>query len=1382
MHRRILALDRLQRLAWLVAAGVGLVLVAVGVDWLVRWPMAVRLALLGTGLVLFTRALRSIIERCWRQAPSCVSTALRIEQVEPSMRGLLASALEFENESTSDGLKQAVVRQAREKFLAVEPLRRVRHAPAGWALLAMSTLLLAAGAWVASEPDGAFVGLRRTLTPWSGDRWLPRTVLQSEPMPQAVARGVKIPLRVRALRGDVPDLRVRARCTVQRTDGSSIEREIDLVRQSDGSFERPVSTEGERMVVRFLAGDGETEPVGLRVVTAPSIVSGRVTITPPTYAAGERPVLSGTWNGTAVSDSGPVLEGSSVEVRVQLEADALEPAIGDSIRVTRADGSDAGTPRVEVETGRAWRVSYEAKPGMEMVLEPVDASGIRATEPLRIALDVITDSAPSVAVATPESDEIVTAQAQVPFRIEARDDLALRSVGWTLDRQQRSGEPAPRRLLENTQDASGAEASVTHTLSVASVEARAGDTLLLRGTANDAFERSGARRPTLSSEPRRLRVVEREVLERQVRQQGSALRGALARLEAAQRELLKEPVDPARAATQASIAERIRQANQSTDDLRGRLQRNALGDASLAEALAEASRAGTEAAAQAEQAREALARPERERNETAARDAQERAAEQLAQAIDALDRDDDSAAMQRRADRLAESIAQLRKDLQQAAKASAGRTAEELDSETRQKLQDQANRQRAAAEETSAMIDELRARAERTRQSDPAQSRSMQQAAQEGEQGQASRRIDEAAERTERNQTAAADESLERAAEALEKVRDSLRQDRRARTEDLRRRLASLSETLKTLIAAAEATLPRIDQVAGGAVDQRDALVTELLRISTHAAAAGEEARQADRAMGKIASIVLRAAGRFDDSASSIRAETPDAVAARDAVSRGIELLREAQGKVAEERAKQDQAAAERERARFAREYRELAQRTRQSREAVAQTVPQPGARVDRRGAATQREQALVLQGIAQAVRSGPAASELLSQVEAFKSAHERIERELEASRRAFTDATGGASEVRRLDVVVGLLEGLAVSLADPEPGEQPFEDAQPQAEGASGGDGQDGAPRLPPITELRLVRQMQEQVNTLTRTLDEARAAGQPIDRELADVAAMQDEVRRLGDSWVERMREQMQSGPASKSKDAGVPAPGFLLKSARPMVQEAPKAEPPKTDSPSGSAPPSKTLDELLGITPPGGASGDTADRRRDRRLDRSLREEDLDDLAVATTESLAVASELVGDRRDIGVEAQRAQAEVLANIDALLDAATRFQRQQSSSSSSSSSSAQRKQSGQKQEKQEAQGKQEQAGEPKGAQERAEGEDRRRAPQQAGDASEPPAPEDPVAIEGVLEEGRSEWGSLPRRVREIMSQARRDRVSALYQQATEAYYRRLAERKDAP
>jgi hypothetical protein len=53
-------------------------------------------------------------------------------------------------------------------------------------------------------------------------------------------------------------------------------------------------------------------------------------------------------------------------------------------------------------------------------------------------------------------------------------------------------------------------------------------------------------------------------------------------------------------------------------------------------------------------------------------------------------------------------------------------------------------------------------------------------------------------------------------------------------------------------------------------------------------------------------------------------------------------------------------------------------------------------------------------------------------------------------------------------------------------------------------------------------------------------------------------------------------------------------------------------------------------------------------------------------------------------------------------------------------------------------------------------------------------------VAELGEMEEGRSEWGRLPQRVREILMQSRRDRVSALYQQATEAYYRRLAESRE--
>ena len=49
----------------------------------------------------------------------------------------------------------------------------------------------------------------------------------------------------------------------------------------------------------------------------------------------------------------------------------------------------------------------------------------------------------------------------------------------------------------------------------------------------------------------------------------------------------------------------------------------------------------------------------------------------------------------------------------------------------------------------------------------------------------------------------------------------------------------------------------------------------------------------------------------------------------------------------------------------------------------------------------------------------------------------------------------------------------------------------------------------------------------------------------------------------------------------------------------------------------------------------------------------------------------------------------------------------------------------------------------------------------------------------ESEIDESRTEWGHLPKRIREIMSQSRRDRISALYQKATEAYYRRMAEER---
>jgi hypothetical protein len=204
------------------------------------------------------------------------------------------------------------------------------------------------------------------------------------------------------------------------------------------------------------------------------------------------------------------------------------------------------------------------------------------------------------------------------------------------------------------------------------------------------------------------------------------------------------------------------------------------------------------------------------------------------------------------------------------------------------------------------------------------------------------------------------------------------------------------------------------------------------------------------------------------------------------------------------------------------------------------------------------------------------------------------------------------------------------------------------------------------------------------------------------------------------------------------------------------------------------------LLGIGGSGGTD-EAARMQRERQLKRSLDEEDLDDLAKAATESMDLATTLVRDRQETGLGTQRVQRQAVESLDALIDAATRFskQQQQQQKKGSQGKSGQRKPS--KGQSAEDQAKEPGEPQPAGQQAQAQRSDGQREPGGAtGDQVEPPPPEDAaMAASGTLVEGRSEWGRLPQRIREIMSQARRDRISAIYQQATEAYYRRLAEER---
>lgn len=213
-------------------------------------------------------------------------------------------------------------------------------------------------------------------------------------------------------------------------------------------------------------------------------------------------------------------------------------------------------------------------------------------------------------------------------------------------------------------------------------------------------------------------------------------------------------------------------------------------------------------------------------------------------------------------------------------------------------------------------------------------------------------------------------------------------------------------------------------------------------------------------------------------------------------------------------------------------------------------------------------------------------------------------------------------------------------------------------------------------------------------------------------------------------------------------------------------------------------KSLDELLGVPDVPSASGgqsstsamDAAEREQAKRLQRSLDEASLQDLVQKALEGMRSASSRLTDQSDAGLGTQRIQEDVVKSLERLLEEAQKQQKKQQGSRSSSSSdsrSQQQRKSGEPQDPSERNGQQRQP-----ERSRAQGQ-QKSSSSASGDveAEVGTRDTDEAAVGGELSESRVEWGQLPERVRELVLQGRRDRVSTIYERLTREYYRRLAE-----
>lgn len=195
--------------------------------------------------------------------------------------------------------------------------------------------------------------------------------------------------------------------------------------------------------------------------------------------------------------------------------------------------------------------------------------------------------------------------------------------------------------------------------------------------------------------------------------------------------------------------------------------------------------------------------------------------------------------------------------------------------------------------------------------------------------------------------------------------------------------------------------------------------------------------------------------------------------------------------------------------------------------------------------------------------------------------------------------------------------------------------------------------------------------------------------------------------------------------------------------------------------------TLDELLDIEP----ANPAVTPEPDPIIVELPAENPGDTFAQAVAEMDRVSLRL-GRQFDPGIETQRLQEDILAKLDRVIAAAKQQQSSSSSGSSSSSSSSARQQDSGSEQMAQQQGSQ------PGQQP---GEGQVDAQTNGNSASQGAASvgtvNDPGAEERSIDELRTEWGNLPPRLRNELSEGLSERFSPVYRDLTEAYYRRLAE-----
>lgn len=1164
MQWRIRALLCVQRTAVLVAWIIGIVLALICFDYALRLPEALRLIVLLAGLGTLGYAVWRYLLPAGAFSPSVTQLALRIEQSLPALSGRLASSVEFAAAGVdrTNPLAARSLRDA-ESRLTGDTLGRHVNPRRSLLMLAVCVLLVVvAGSFAVVYPAAAETGVKRVLLPLGEAAWPARTGVESR-MNEVLTdsgvfpRGQALPLRAAVTRGDDAQ-RIEAHYRMNIDGRFQTWQRVVLTQQASGPIhERLIDSTAEAIEVYFTSWDDQTDVERITLAAPPAVRQARLTVTPPSYAAGrvpeyETPLGSGV-DHRSVTDTASLI-GSQAEMVIELNKPLPMPDGGEVfdewVRSTigwrsEEQDADALVPGLWVnsENERLWTLRWPLHQTTQLSLDLVDEHGLRNVEPISYRIEAVADHPPSVTIIEPPSDRAVLSTAVIELMAEAQDDVAVSHVSMA-GRVQSSGEPEPEETViwSTEKQVDSPSVRLQERLNLSELNVDEGDVVHIVAAARDDYVLNDQTHEPATSSVRRLRIISDIEFASQLRRQLGAVRQNAIRLESRQSELqdsiIDDSVQPGAERAQAQIAERIAQQQQAIDEIQQRMQQNQLDDDQLASLLNQsrdlmdfAGRAANRAAGEiaqrraegpaelddeaADEERRSLREPHEQDRDVV--EAQQEVREELSDLIELLDRDEDTWVITRQLEGVLDQQQQLQEQTDRAAQETIGLSMDELSDEMLSELDRIAMRQQELRDEARELLDSLRQRAESMQDVDPQVAAGMRNAARTGEQGEVDREMEQAAERVQQNQLRTAGQSQQGAAETLQRMLQDIEETNRARAEQLLRQLASLIESIERLVTVQENELIALERARDA--DEFAGRDRAMIRLNQNTQAVASEARQAGQEARRIARALDRAADAQGAAVSALRAEPMSYDDVLDAENRSLELLQEAK-ELAEQLQEQTQEEElRRQREELTEAYRVFAEQQIAVRQATVDLSPEPGEQLGRRELVEARR----LGSRQEEIRSGlnelrNRTSELMDSP-VFTHVHGRIDQWSTHIRGDLNDGRVDINVTDRQQMIVRsigrLIEALEESMRPPED----FDGEQGDAGGGGGGE----QPLIPPITELRLLRGIQEEVYERTKDLDQ-RGDLQDTQRRqrLRDLGREQRDLQRLGEEMLERLQQQ--------------------------------------------------------------------------------------------------------------------------------------------------------------------------------------------------------------------------------------------------------------------